>query len=46
MVAQATTLAEVVRGLNKLGIGARGLIDILQALASSGALHAELEVVQ
>lgn len=45
VIEQSTTLAEVVRGLNRLGVGARGLVDILQALASAGALHAELEVV-
>lgn len=39
------TLADVVRGLNKLGVSARGLVDILQALAAAGALHAELEVI-
>ncbi len=46
VVEEGTTLAEVVRGLNSLGVGPRELIDILEALASAGALHAELEVVQ
>jgi flagellar P-ring protein precursor FlgI len=39
------TLAEVVRGLNSLGVGARELIDILTSLSAAGALHAQLEVV-
>ncbi len=39
------TLGEVVRGLNALGVTPRDLISILQALKSSGALHAELEII-
>jgi len=45
VIEQGATLADVVRGLNKLGVSARGLVDILQALAAAGALHAELEVI-
>ncbi len=38
------TLAELVRGLNSLGVGPRDLITILQAIRAAGALQAELEV--
>lgn len=38
------TLAELVRGLNSLGVGPRDLITILQAIKAAGALQAELEV--
>ncbi len=38
------TLAELVRGLNSLGVGPRDLITILQTIRSAGALQAELEV--
>ena len=40
-----TTLADVVQGLNALGVTAQELVAILQAIAASGALHAELEVL-
>lgn len=45
LVEEGTTLADVVRGLNSLGVSARQLIDILEALSRAGALHAELEIV-
>jgi flagellar P-ring protein precursor FlgI len=38
------TLAELVRGLNSLGVGPRDLINILQSIKAAGALQAELEV--
>jgi flagellar P-ring protein precursor FlgI len=38
------TLAELVRGLNSLGVGPRDLISILQSIKAAGALQAELEV--
>jgi len=38
------TLAELVRGLNSLGVGPRDLITILQSIRAAGALQAELEV--
>jgi flagellar P-ring protein precursor FlgI len=38
------TLAELVRGLNSLGVGPRDLITILQGIKAAGALQAELEV--
>lgn len=38
------SLAELVRGLNSLGVGPRDLISILQSIKAAGALQAELEV--
>ena len=40
-----TTLGEIVRALNALGVTPRDLIAILQALKASGALRAELEII-
>ncbi|MGG5812160.1 flagellar basal body P-ring protein FlgI [Falsiroseomonas sp. CW058] len=39
-----TTLQELVRGLNSLGVGPRDMISILQTIKAAGALQAELEV--
>ncbi len=39
------TLAELVDGLNALGIGPRDLISIIQAIKAAGALQAEIEVL-
>lgn len=39
------TLGQIVKGLNALGVSPRDLIAILQALRSSGALRAELEIM-
>jgi flagellar P-ring protein precursor FlgI len=39
------TLQELVNGLNALGIGPRDMITILQAIKTSGALQAEIEVM-
>lgn len=39
------TLGEVVRALNSLGVTPRDLIAIVQALKSSGALKAEVEIL-
>ncbi len=39
------TLAELVRGLNDLGVTPRDLISILQAIRAAGALQAELEIL-
>jgi len=44
VVEEGTTLADVVAGLNALGVSAQELVDILEALSASGALHARLEV--
>ncbi|MEM6942538.1 MAG: flagellar basal body P-ring protein FlgI [Pseudomonadota bacterium] len=38
------TLADLVSGLNALGVGPRDMIDILKAIDAAGALHAELLV--
>jgi flagellar P-ring protein precursor FlgI len=38
------SLAELVAGLNALGVGPRDMIDILNTINASGALHAELIV--
>ena len=38
------SLGDVVKALNTLGVAPRDLVAILQALKSSGALQAELEV--
>ena len=38
------TLADLVSGLNSLGVGPRGMIDILKAIKAAGALHAEFVV--
>ena len=45
VVKESVTLAELVDGLNALGIGPRDLISILQAIKSAGALQAEIEVM-
>jgi flagellar P-ring protein precursor FlgI len=41
---QATTVAEVARALNALGVTPRDLIAIFQAMKRAGALHAELVI--
>lgn len=42
---QATTVAEVARALNALGVTPRDLIAIFQAIKQAGALHAELHII-
>jgi flagellar P-ring protein precursor FlgI len=42
---RATTVAEVARALNALGVSPRDLIAIFQALKEAGALHAELIIM-
>lgn len=44
-LAESTTLADLVRELNKVGVNAKDLISIMQALKASGALQAELEII-
>ncbi len=39
-----TTLQELVAGLNRLGVGPRDMISILQTIKAAGALQAELEI--
>jgi flagellar P-ring protein precursor FlgI len=45
MEVSGASLGEIVRALNSLGVSPRDLIAILQALRTSGALRAELEVL-
>ena len=45
MVESGTTLEEVVRGLNALGVSPRDIIAIMQALKAAGALRAELVIL-
>jgi flagellar P-ring protein precursor FlgI len=42
---ESTTLGEVVRALNLVGVTPRDLVAILQAIKAAGALHAELEII-
>lgn len=44
LVEENVTLADLVDGLNALGVGPRDMIDILKAIKAAGALHAELLV--
>lgn len=44
LIDENVTLADLVSGLNALGIGPRGMIDILKAIDAAGALHAEFVV--
>ncbi len=39
------TLADLVDGLNALGVGPRDMIDILKTIEAAGALHAELVIM-
>lgn len=43
-VPDGTSLAEVIAGLNALGVAPRDLIDILKSIKAAGALHAEMIV--
>jgi flagellar P-ring protein precursor FlgI len=45
IVKDSVTLADLVDGLNALGIGPRDLIAILQAIKAAGALQADIEVM-
>lgn len=42
VVDENVELADLIEGLNALGVGPRELIDILTAMKAAGALHAEL----
>lgn len=42
---EGSTIGEVVRGLNLLGVTPRDLISILQAIKAAGALQAELVII-
>jgi flagellar P-ring protein precursor FlgI len=45
IVKDGVSLADLVDGLNALGIGPRDLIAILQAIKAAGALQADIEVM-
>lgn len=45
MLPENATLADLVDGLNALGIGPRDMIDILKTIDAAGALHAELVIL-
>lgn len=45
IVPKSSTLQQLVNGLNALGLGPRDLIQVLNALKASGALHAELDFI-
>jgi flagellar P-ring protein precursor FlgI len=45
LVDSGTTIGEVVRALNALGVSPRDLIAIFQAIRAAGALQAELEII-
>ena len=42
---ESPTVSQLVDVLNKLGLGSREIIDILKAIHSAGALHAELLII-
>lgn len=44
MVKEASTVADLVKALNKIGASTKDIIGILEALKKSGALHAEVIV--
>jgi flagellar P-ring protein precursor FlgI len=44
-VPKSATLADLIEGLNALGVGPRELIDILKSVKAAGALHAEIVVL-
>lgn len=45
MLDTGVTLQELITGLNRLGVGPRDVISILQALKASGALQAEIDTM-
>lgn len=45
LLTRTVTLQQLVDGLNALGLGPRDLIQVLNALRASGALHAELQFI-
>lgn len=45
LVGGNTTIAQLVKGLNSIGVTPRDLITILQTIKAAGALHAELEII-
>lgn len=45
LVESGTTINDVVKALNSIGVTPRDLIMIFQAIKAAGALHAELEII-
>jgi flagellar P-ring protein FlgI len=45
MVGGSNTIAQLVKGLNAIGVTPRDLITILQAIKAAGALQADLEII-
>lgn len=45
LIPKGTTIQELVRALNALGVSSRDLITIFQTIKASGALQAELEIM-
>jgi flagellar P-ring protein precursor FlgI len=45
LMPEGTSLGEVVRALNAIGVSPRDLIAVFQAIKAAGALQAELEVI-
>ncbi len=42
---KSITIAGVVKALQKIGVSAKGMVSILQALKKSGAINAEMEIL-
>ncbi|MCB1490698.1 MAG: flagellar basal body P-ring protein FlgI, partial [Rhodobiaceae bacterium] len=45
IIQDGVSLAELIDGLNALGIGPRDLISILHAIKAAGALQADIEIM-
>jgi flagellar P-ring protein precursor FlgI len=45
VVPGGSTIEELVRALNAIGVTPRDLITIFQTIKAAGALHAELEII-
>ena len=45
MIESATSVGDLVKGMNKLGVTPKDLITILQAIKAAGALQGELEIL-
>lgn len=45
LMSESTTVDDLVSGLNKLGLPAKDIIDILRAIGAAGALHGKLEIL-
>ncbi|MCD6137675.1 MAG: flagellar basal body P-ring protein FlgI [Deltaproteobacteria bacterium] len=45
LVPSGSTIGELVRALNAIGVSPRDLITVFQALRAAGALHAQIEII-